>query len=888
MKNFGYTLDRSSKIILVIAVIGIIASFFGLRYFSKLNLSENDEDRIASITFYSNDVRLKRTSSLDWSTVETQANCFKDDRIFTGPASFATIEYLDGSKVTVQPNSLVSLSAGFVSLNSGSIEVDLSKGQIEVESFGETFKPAPMAKFRVENQEKVKRISPVGDTKIDNWKKTKALEAFVKPEKKAEELPAPKLKLFAPINGVKIPKFSDQEIEFSWETANADTEDTQIEFSQTSNFSPIVQTLPADSSPKEVLVSSLPTGPIYWRLRSKGKELSNGESFILFEVPAIVLQSPVNGKIHSLRSSSEQGLEFAWTSATEIPKVLQVSTVPDFSEKVQTQKVESNSAVIKLEADGAYHWRVGYHYGTNHREWSQVANFTIAPPLEIIAINKKMDFSLMGEYKVRAKTRATCDDFEFIITQGDRVITKLSAKEPQIVMPKLPNGKYEMRVTGLLKGEVISESAMRVFDVRNSPPLQKPTIKNKKKVNLFVNVLRTMLDLLFPSAQAAPQAFYKLNWDGEENGEYEVEVSKTDGTIVLSEKVSGTSYKFLVTGPETYRWRVRQIKGKRASEFSDYAEILIRDKITTFSKPRMISPKNGFKLPPHTDKVRVEFRWQELPPKYTTYLEIYDSPKSQEPILKEEVTGSSHEIVLTEPPKVFYWRVYAESEYKNKTTEHRFAVRATRVASKPGYFTLSPQVAYFKSDLSLSYDNTEAETIPQLDALSGPVAGFAGEYFIGRFDQTRSIALNVLGYSLSQDGNTATELRSLIEYGIHKKAHHFYLGSLVNFGELNMPQVLKAGFINVYGSGRYVYAKPFTEKWTSLSSALLLITHNTSPSYMFRQTFNRKLSQKLSLDLFGQYEMLQAKSAVKSDETETKLTSMGLGLGLTWVFGRVY
>lgn len=878
MKKFGISLDRSSKIILTLAIVGIVASFFLLKHFSNFSLSDSDEAKIASITFYTNDVRLKRSTTLNWSKIEEQANCFIDDRIFTGPASTATIEFLNGSKVTLQPNSLVSLSAGFISLNSGSIDVDLSRGQLEVESFGEKFKPTPKSKFRVENLETSKRILPIGETKIEKWEKTKTLEKFVKVEK---------LNLLSPVKGEKIPKFSDQEIDFTWDDSDQDLDEAVIQFSQDSSFSTIVHQDSAPSTPTQIQVSSLPTGPLYWRLMNKDKEISNRESFSLFEVPPIALQSPPAEKVISLITAKE-GVEFTWTNESEIPKVLQVSSSEDFSESVQSVKVEDNKAVVALESSGKFFWRVGHQYATNRREWSQASSFSVAPSLQITQLDKKLDFNSIDDVEVKVKSEVPCEEFEFIISQGEKIITSLKSKTANVALPKLTDGKYELRVTGFSKGEVVSESEPKPFKVKNSPPLQKPTIKNKKKVNLFVRAVSTLFDLIFPSAEAAPQAFYRLQWDGDEESEYEVEISKPDGEIVLKKKVKGLSYKFLVSGPEKYRWRVRLVRGKKASEFSDYAEILIHDKITSFKKPRMISPKNGAKLPDHGDKVRVEFRWEELPAQYDTFLEIYDGPKSKKPFIKEAVSGDSHELVLTDPPKVIYWRVYAQSIYKNKTTsEHRFAIKTSRVDVRPGYYTLSPQVAFFKSKLSVSYDRESAEAIPDYDSLSGPAAGLAGEYFLGRADHKRSIAATVMGYALADGKDKLTEVRTLLEYGILKNEHRFYVGTFLTLGELNLPSQLEASFLNLYVSGRYVFARNLSENWQSLSSILLLVTHNTTPSFYLRQTFSRRLNKRLALDLFGQIEQLSAKSEVDGTEATTKLTSFGAGLGLTWVLGRV-
>lgn len=197
--------DHSYRFLVAVAVVGLFLSFFGLYYvsYTKNDLIQNV--RVAKVVQFKKDTRLKRAGEIQWTNASEVSDCFDNDLVFTGDDSEAVVEFLDGSRITLSSNTLISLSKNHVSLNSGVIEVANVKKDFSIESFGEVFKPDARRKLRIENTTKTKKIVPL-DTGDMSFLKVAGLGRFYPPPAtiakpvapKIEELPVTEVQTEAP------------------------------------------------------------------------------------------------------------------------------------------------------------------------------------------------------------------------------------------------------------------------------------------------------------------------------------------------------------------------------------------------------------------------------------------------------------------------------------------------------------------------------------------------------------------------------------------------------------------------------------------------------------------------------------------------------------------
>lgn len=894
--NILKKLDRSSKVLILIALLGILGSVISIYQVSNLADSGGGKDKVASITVFNKDTRLKRSGNIHWYSVSQPLDAFEDDRIFTGKDSYATIEFASGGKVTLLPNSLISLSKGYIQLNSGTIEVDLKKGAVGIESFGERFNPTEKTKFRLENSAKVKRIVPLEDKQIVSLENNVKLKEFLKPEQ---------ITIARPSSGEQIPKFSDNDVTFSWRASA--TANYKVEYSTSKDFANIFHSVEVTTNSLRVSSATFPEGLLYWRVTEVKTNSKAESSFNMVTNIDIRLINPTASSSFPSKQVASEGLVFEWTNDLRYPQKMQLSLTKDFSNVINDSDVQGTQRNLKISTDGTFFWRVGYAYGNGRVHWSETSSFKVTPevtiaPLEIIALNKEMDFSLTKQYLVRINDLNKCDEYEFIITSNDKVVSNTVTNKPGLKINKLENGDYQLKVIGKLNSKNLTESGTETFTVKNSPPLKAPRIKNKKNVKLFVKALKGLFDFIMPSAEAAPAAYYLLQWEEEEGASYEVEVAKEEKDekkIVISEKTNEGSFKFFIEGPDRYFWRVRSEKNGQWSPFSEYAEIQVEDKISKVVAPLMVSPPNGKVLKANKKGVRVKFKWNEPSRTFKYFLEI--TPRgATEPSKVLEVSGGSVGISEDDLPENFSWRVYAESRFDNRTTnEERWNVtfyRLLEAPKPPAIFILRPNIAQSKTNFKQDYENASLTDIEDEIDFSGPILNLNFEYLFSRWNHKRSLVIDFRKTSFTDADNELEEQRLGAEYGWlgNRKLrvnHSYYAGFSFNSVKFGIGPEVSADYGLSYITGRYVYTRHLSNKYVFLMNAGLFIPvpDLNVPSFSLKPVLSYKFKKNLWFDAFTVFERIIGQPTLEGGGTSDKITTetqtMALGLGLTWFSG---
>jgi hypothetical protein len=886
MKTSIFKLDRSSLFLILIALLGIGWSLSSLFLMNHDDTSRGEKRIIARVTQYKQDTRLKRSGDLHWFKVNQSLDCFVSDSVFTGADSFATVEFLDGSSVTLYPNSLISLDEGHVALNSGTIDVNLEKGGLSVESFGETFKVQEKGKFRLENTATSKKIVPLTEMK-NSLGNDPRMKGFVQTET---------LALNSPAAGETKAKFPGTLIEFGWRSSTKSSSRLfKLEFSNDENFGQIQHSLETVFSAIKVPVDKLPTGLVHWRVTEKSGPKGHS-SFFLTDDLKVELFAPAPGTRHPYKLSNQTGITFEWANTLKLPQKLQIARDGNMQELVIDEAVNSTSKVAKFHQSGKYFWRVGYT-SQNAAIWSEVRSFDVAPdvvfaPMRIAQIPNPLDFSLVSSYLIQVTDPNHCDTYLFTLMKDGKVLSEVSSKQPVYKLTRLTDGNYTIVVKGVHTKHEIEGETSKLLVVKNSPPLEAPKIK-KKNVKLFVQALRFLSDLIFPSASAAaPKYFYKLEWEALPGATYELEIARgQERQIIQRESLTENHYKFFIPGPENYYWRVRVSKDGRWGPFTEYAEIMVQDKIMLYKKPLMKTPPHRQAVKMKTSRPEIKLTWNEPFPRAKYFLEIYSHPKKK-PLKTLQVKKGEQVVQFKQVPKRFFWRVYGQSQYNNQTAnEEKF--QTDIIPDDQSFWPKGDYLARFAafpSKANLKVDSASQNVTEDVD-LTGAMADFNFEFFPKRY---RNNSFNFsFRYMTASSGDSELQEQKLgAEMGFRLKndspsLHMVYLSYyLVRQFDFNLGTDVEATYSASFVGSRYLYRKPLSEKTKLELNAGVQIPAaiNFTPSIILRPGLNYQLSKKWWLDSFLLLERYFTKPEVtgQGDDAEVTLMNMGAGLGFTW------
>lgn len=895
-------LDNFTKTLVALSIVGIALGIYSLFFYKRSDNDRNPADKIASIVRPNNDTRLKRSGNIHWFPVSQDVDAFDQDVIFTGKDSVATIKFKNGAEVTLLPMSLITISNGNVHLNSGTIEVNLDKGSsLKVESFGEQFEIKDKTSFKVQNTQEVKRIVPIAKTKEAEEQMAKT---FAQIPSVRNYIQNQTITITGPGAGERIPKFNGSSLTVKWKASVTNPNNAfKVQFSPTESFDRISYTTETPFTNIKVPTDVLSPGMTYVRVQEAKGPAKADSSFFLTDDVGITYLQPSNLADYPLDKVEAQGLLFEWTNSLPIPQKIQVSNSPEFQNVLFEETVQGTQKNFTFQTEGKYFWRVG-HILDKAIYWSNVATFTLSKkipvsPLEIHDFPKLMDFRLTPHYEIGVHDLNKCEQYEFAILRGDTVITKVNTTAPKFKIGKLEDGNYRVKVIGKVKDNTFTGPAVREFTVRNSQPLQAPRIK-KKKVKLLV-YLKTALDFIFSSAHAAepPRPYYNLEWEETPGATYEIEISKsTPENVIIREQVDVPKYKFIVTGPETFYWRVRSRKNNEWSPFSEFAVMEVEDRLKRISDALMISPVDGTTLDSSDEKPTIEFTWKEPDARASYFLEISTQPDGSKPRVIS-VKGGSYRVAFKKLPKQIFWRVFAESKYKTRTSNseyYRITTAEPDPDSKenlPGKFILRGAGYMIQSKNVMDFSSADLEK--RDETLTGPVFEFNAEYLPGRWKHKRSINAYLRYLSLSSAETNLSEQKLGLEYGwltSPEKAikHNFYAGlHFYDNMSFKFGSDINGNYNLMFISGRYLYRRPLTEKVNfEFTAGLQLPKIGFNPLIVLRPGINYKLKEDLWLDGFLILERLshELKDTANNNNVKIQYQNVGLGAGLTYFIGK--
>lgn len=878
-------LDKSSLGLILLALIGL-----GIGVWLLMDMSDSGDqgvgDKIAKVTIYKKDARVKRSTKFEWFNFKPELDFYEDDKVFTGKDSYAEIEFVSGAKIKILPNSLITLTKGQVSLNSGTIEVDSTKGKVDIESFGKKFSPPTQSKIRLENKENVQKIVPLEEKAVKFVEERPELKEMVKDSN-----------IF-----INEPSFNAQvsntgSVNFTWTLSPSDPNaEFRIDFASDDAFSNVAYTQNVTGTTLALAASILPTGTVYWKVTALAKNISAESSFNLTEPPAetkdvniipIKLIKPL-AMDFLLEEAKSPGIDFEWTNEMNYKQKVQISRSEDFSQNLIDEDVTTTTAKYAIQEAGNFFWRVGYVIPDSDIQWSPTGQFSVIVPVTVpklvLTVPAVMDFAAEKEYEMSVEEVAQCEDYRFIIMKKQKRVFVQTVKETEVTVKELAPGNYSAQALCFANKRQISESQIVEFNVKSRPAPEQPKIKTEPKTQIFVQVLKKIFDFIFPSAAAA-ENFFTFEWEEVEGAEfYNIEISNGEKSVLITEQTAETAYRFQVPGPGSYFWRVRAGRGKLFGEYSEYAELEVLDKIQRYDRPLMISPEDGEILYSEDGKTVVEFKWDEPEPDFTYEIQIYEN-KDSNPIMTVPVTGESQSLEL--PPNSFYWRLAATSSYNNSlSNQDKNFIQVEK--DMPAHYDLGFGLAQSQVDFEQRAVSGGNLSLPSSISFTGPVVNINGTYYFKK--SKRHIVANLDYGTLSGEGNKLTDTQLSIEYGVWSHLEHsLYFGYLYKGLDLELDGTDASYRLN-FLSGRYNYQRQISGNHyfnMGVSMFVFMPPTNFEFNYAIRPAYRYQIKKSLWAEGFVEFQKLAAEGEVElpggTRDIELTTQTMKFGAGVTWL-----
>jgi hypothetical protein len=896
--NILRKMDSSSKWVILTGLVGILFALFSLY---KLNNDGNSDlsnaKKVGKVASYLKDSRLKRLEKISWHSITQSTDAYEGDLFFTGDDSFITIELDSGDKITLLPNSLVSLSKNFISLQSGGIEVDIgSETPLELESFGERISLDEKSNMRIVQDVNSTKIIPLNDLSKDA-NKPKSFSNF----KNSNEIA-----LVLPKAGSILPAMSGYVVTYQWVNAG-NASGLFVEFYRPGINDPFLK-VPGNNGSLSLPLRDFPDGIINWKVVSSSGLNSKRSTFYLTKDHKPKLVSPKNRESFPFEYDSTLDLEFEWISSFNEEFKFQVSSDVNFEKIFKEESLMGKNVKVNFPKDGQYFWRVGSKFQEGLVSWSDPNEFNLKSnllisPIEVILPSPVFDFAFNSSYLARIKDNNNCNRYKMILRKDNRIVSEFMITQKQHSFTKIKDGSYELEVIGYIKDKPLVKTATS-FQVRTSPPLKAPRIKkDKHKVFVFLEVL---YDFILPSAQAAEKVI-TLSWEKKsEAAVYEFEMyKKSDQRLVQKKLLSRPQVNINLSRPGEYIWRVRFKSNNRWSPFSEYATIEVDDKINLIKRSLMIFPVNGQTIKSKGKTAKVKFKWAEPFPDHKYFLELFKGPDSK-PIKKISVKGSAHTLKFKNKKSAYWWRIISQSTFGNlspKTERFYFTLQPERIEKPPPVKKKLPHkfMARFEVGQTTSSfsQNAVSESVSELNtnlSFSGYAAFAQGEFWPGWYANKHGASISYKFNSLISGVNTLENQELAAEYGYkllkqNKSPHTFYVGILRNTVSMSFGTLYGAQYEVNFLTTRYNYIYNFSKKWGVELDAKLLFRIESElkiPSFRLKSILLYGLTDKWFVTTSAEYERNTMELEFDSNNTtgiiNLTFTNLSYSLGVKYLF----
>lgn len=687
--------NRTDKSILLFSLaIVIVFSFFLYDDSFLFQNRESKNAKIGTIKTAENDVRLRASDSFTWNSAKKAEVVFERDSVFTGKRSQTQITLVDGSKIFLNENSLVTLIA-----KNGKLELNLRYGYIKTE-----ISPTSKLELKSGAQKIILNKVPLASTlEIKKPKfgltKIKLLageltvthstqstpqnlvrdqSVVIKPTGVMQKTNPGTLSLITPDNTEFYKNANDDGYYLDWHGQNM--EKISLVVGVDKSFKSVAVTVPNIKT--KVHIKNLPIGTYFWKVT--GTDLnsmpveSEIRSFKIELLEKISIVDPPNNKKWNIETKGDiathqEPVKISWTNSYDIVQA-QIANTSDFKNPIYDQELTKKFNIEKNLNAGTFFARVRGKKLDRYSEWSDIRSFEISvtsksliKPVVPVLITKKLTFnsakgrapSSVSPVTVKWQPALSAVRYEVELSLKDPNFsrpTKLATKNTQIDFLPKNLGTHYYRVRGISSDNLASNfSETGELYTKLAPP----------KLAKVESIIRRSND---PNS-VAPTVQFKLDWNAVHlASKYLIEVSD-EATFTNPDVKTSLTNAIEVAAPKTGSYFFRVIASDSSqtikSEFSN-VESSNYNYIKRLAKPILTEPKNNMTVFLQKEiEPFIWLNWDSAVDKKQFELEIALDKGFSKIIIRRKLDENRFLIKDKLPLGKVYWRVRQLAEDPN-------------------------------------------------------------------------------------------------------------------------------------------------------------------------------------------------------------------------------
>ncbi len=616
-----FKFNKVDKLILFISLaVVIVFSYFLYDDSFLFHDRQSNNSKIGNIKTAENDVRLRASDSFTWNSAKKSEIVFERDSVFTGKKSQTQIDLIDGSKIFLNENSLVTLVA-----KNGSLELNLRYGDIktqlnptsklELKAGSQKIylnKGSDSSTLEIKKQKfgmtKIKLLTGSATVKHSSSEVPEVLvveqTVIVKPTGSIQKSNPGSIELLTPNNVEFYQGTLEKGFYLDWHSQNMEKNNLLISKDQA--FKAMVVT---ESGIKtKVFVKDLPTGVYFWKIT--GTDLnaspfaSEIRSFKILVLEKISIIEPPAQKKWNVETSGniadyKEKVKISWTNLYDTVQA-QISETPDFKSPILDKEFIKQYEFENSFTGGTYFLRVRGKKLGNYTNWSDIRTIEInvmakglVKPGAPVLLTKHLTFH-------SAPVRSPSSLSPAVIkwqgdTAADRYELEVSLKDPKFTKAiRIPVKNTKMDYIPKNVGTIYYR--VRSISSDNLPSDYSQT--GELQTKLFAPKLTKIESVIRKSnnpESIPPPVQFKLDWSPIHlAGSYTVEYAN-NSTFNELEKFTATANNATVTvsktGPYYFRVIASDISQSVNSEPSNIENSQYKF-IKRLGKPVLIEPKN--------------------------------------------------------------------------------------------------------------------------------------------------------------------------------------------------------------------------------------------------------------------------------------------------------
>ena len=578
-----------------------------------------EREVLGTVSFVNNNVKRKTSESPYWNPIEKETPVHLEDSIRTGPDSYAVVKLKDSTILEINENSLIVIDKKAekmsVDFKVGDLTTKSASANLDIKVADSTITGASgELKLKTGSDQKTDIVVTRGQaTLVDSQKRAMALgqqNAARVGQGQAQTLVVPVL-LQSPKDGaVFLTGDQQRQISFVWTVLDKGILAENLEVSSSAEFRSEYITRQENHQAGSAVVRR---GDFFWRVTwkdSNGNWKSTDPRRLFVRADQrLTLVQPADATRFELASTTEP-VAFSWTSQQPARRYhFELASSPDFSQMVESQKLETpRIELVDLKA-GAYYWRVSAFNDSNEDVGrSNTGSFQLSYKLPEAPRLLAPELGL--EWKLKDPLRMEWEKFPDAI--GYRVFISRDPDQKQIVKSEAVTfpfyvwrwqepGSYHWSVHSLgPQQQPLSRSRVAHFsikaDLRAPPirlvyPLNQGTVRKPASENIDPITFQWKAD---PGVQQRYTLILSRSPDFKE--------------IFKKEGLTDQASNIRLTQASTYYWKVVSDASGAENSPSSPVWAFNLELSRPFLPPELTRPLPEEKIP-RIEKLPVDFAW---------------------------------------------------------------------------------------------------------------------------------------------------------------------------------------------------------------------------------------------------------------------------------------